>query len=90
LNLAKVVGKIWATRKDKSLEDAVLLIIQPVNGDGSQAGGRLAALDIVSADQGQLVYFVSSKEAALPLKNPLTPVDACIVGIVDSVDGNQS
>jgi ethanolamine utilization protein EutN len=86
LNLARVVGKVWSTKKDKSLARATLLVIQPVNGDGSFAGGRLAAIDIVAADSGQLVFYVSSKEAALPLKNSLTPVDACIVGIVDSID----
>jgi ethanolamine utilization protein EutN len=86
MNLAKVVGKLWATRKDPALAEATLLVLQPVDGDGKPEGARLAAIDLVACAQGQLVYFVASKEAALPLPNPLTPVDACIVGIVDRVD----
>jgi ethanolamine utilization protein EutN len=86
MNLACVVGKVWATRKAANLDDATLLVIQPMNGDRSFAGDRLAAIDIMGCAQGQFIYFVTSKEAALPLKNPLTPVDACIVGIADRVD----
>jgi len=86
MNLAKVVGTVWATRKDPALSDATLLVIQPVDGDGRAAGARLAAIDLSGAAPGQLIFFVGSKEAALPLPKALTPVDACIVGIVDRVD----
>jgi ethanolamine utilization protein EutN len=86
VNLARVVGKVWATRKDPSLEQASLLVLQPVDGDGRPEGGLLAAVDLMGSATGQFVYFVSSKEAALPLPHKLTPVDACIVGIVDHVD----
>jgi ethanolamine utilization protein EutN len=86
MNLAKVVGKVWATQKAPNLEKATLLVIQPVNGDESFAGDQLAAIDIMGCATGQFVYFVTSKEAALPLKEALTPVDACILGIAERVD----
>ena len=86
MNLARVVGKVWATRQDPSLAQASLLVLQPVDGDQRPEGGLLAAIDLTGAASGQFVFFVSSREAALPLPNPLTPVDACIVGIVDHVD----
>ena len=86
MNLARVVGKVWATRKAPGLEQATLLVIQPVDGDLKADGAPLAALDLQGSAMGQVVYFVGSKEAALPLKNKLTPVDATIVGIVDRVD----
>jgi microcompartment protein CcmK/EutM len=35
---------------------------------------------------GEIVFFVSSKEAAIPMPDPLTPIDAAIVGIVDHID----
>ncbi len=86
MNLARVVGKVWATRKDPSLEQATLLVLQPLDGEGRPAGELLAAADTMSSLRGQHVYYVSSKEAAIPMPHELTPVDACIVGIVDHVD----
>lgn len=86
MNLARVVGKVWATRKVETLDGLGLLVIQPVNGDGSTAGDRVAAVDLPGCLAGQTVFYVTSKEAALPLKHKLSPVDACIVGIVDHVD----
>lgn len=86
MNLARVVGKVWATRKDPSLEAATLLVLLPLNADGRPAGELLAAADRMGCHQGQHVYFVSSKEAAMPMPKKLTPVDACIVGVVDHVD----
>ena len=86
MNLARVVGKVWATRIDPSLEAATLLVIQPLDGRGRPDGERIAAADRTGSRLGQHVYFVSSKEAAMPMPHKLTPVDACIVGVVDRVD----
>jgi ethanolamine utilization protein EutN len=86
MNLARVVGKVWATRKAPGLEPLPLLVIQPVDGDLKPDGALLAAADLQGSAVGQVVYFVGSKEAALPLPHKLTPVDATIVGIVDHVD----
>ena len=86
MNLARVVGKVWATRKAPGLEQLPLLVLQPVDGDLKPDGALLAAADLQGSAPGQLVFFVGSKEAALPLAQKLTPVDATIVGIVDHVD----
>ena len=43
-------------------------------------------MDTVSAGRGELVYLVGSREAALALDPWFVPVDAAVVGIVDSVD----
>lgn len=88
MNLARVVGNVWATRKDPSLEECKLLIIQPLDGRYQPVGERIAAVDTVGAGPGtgEIVFFVSSKEAAIPMSNPLTPIDAAIVGIVDHID----
>ena len=44
------------------------------------------AVDTVRAGEGDLVYLVGSREAALALETWFVPVDAAIVGIVDDVD----
>ena len=87
MNLAKVIGTIWATAKDEHLEHAKIQIIQPLTETGKKSGGPIHAVDTVGAGQGEVVFYVTSREAALPFPEPLlTPVDAAIVGIVDRVE----
>ena len=87
MNMAKVIGTIWATRKNPNLEGVKLQIIQPYDLEFRKMGSPIIAVDTVGAGQGEFVYYVTAREAALPLKKPLlTPTDASIVGIVDRVD----
>ncbi len=86
MRLGRVIGKVVATRKDPSLTGVRLLVVTPVDHRQEVAGTPFVAADTVSAGQGELVYWVSSREApnALPSRN--APVDAAIVGIADRVD----
>ncbi len=86
MNLAKVIGTIWATRKNDNLEGKKLQIIQPLDSDLSKVGGPIVAVDTVGAGQGEYVYYITAREATLPLEKRLTPTDCSIVGIVDRVD----
>lgn len=87
MNLARVIGTIWATVKDPHLDHAKLQLIQPLSETGRRIGDPLAAVDTVGAGQGEIVFYVTSREAALMFPEPLlTPVDAAIVGIVDRVE----
>ena len=86
MNLGKVTGNVWATRKDGSLEGQRLLFVQPKSFSGAEVGGRIVALDTVDAGVGDTVMYVSSTEATVPFKPQLTPTDATIVGVVDRVD----
>lgn len=86
MNLGKVTGRVWATRKDKSLEGQRMLFVQPHSFSGTPIGGRIVALDTVDAGVGDTVMYVSSTEATIPFKPGLTPTDATIVGVVDRVD----
>lgn len=86
MNLGKVTGRVWATRKDDSLEGQRLLFVQPQSFSGKAVGGRIVALDTVDAGMGDTVMYVSSTEATVPFKPRLTPTDATIVGVVDRVD----
>lgn len=84
--LAKVIGTIWATRKDPSLEGLKMQIIQPLDRFEQPAGRPLIAVDTVGAGPGEAVFYVTAREATLPLRHGLSPVDASIVGIVDQVE----
>jgi microcompartment protein CcmK/EutM len=84
--LGIVKGTVVAERKASGLEGKKILLVQPVDERGQPTGELQAAIDTVQAGDGDLVYLVGSREAALALDPWFVPVDAAIVGIVDDVD----
>jgi len=84
--LGKVIGTVVCRRKVPGLEGARLLMVQPVDRDGSPVGPFEAAVDTVRAGPDDLVYLVGSREASQTLEIDFVPVDAAIVGIVDQLD----
>ncbi len=88
MKLARVLGTVVSTTKVAGLEGVKLLVIQPLDRDLRPSGAAVVAADAVAmAGVGDLVYFVSSREASLALPEPFVPVDDAIVGLVDRVDG---
>ncbi|MGB8361215.1 MAG: EutN/CcmL family microcompartment protein [Acidimicrobiia bacterium] len=86
MHLARVVGRVVATEKAEGLEGVRFLLIQPLDKNREPKGGTVVAADAVSmAGEGELVYFVSSREAAEALPVRFVPVDHAITGIVDEV-----
>jgi microcompartment protein CcmK/EutM len=83
--LARVTGTVVATRKYPGLEGAKLLLVRKTSRTGELVGGPLVACDNAQAGEGDLVYCVASREAALAQPEPFVPVDAAIVGVVDAV-----
>ncbi len=88
MNLARVIGSIWATKKDKNLESLRMQLIQPINMHKKKVGSPLVAVDTVGAGSGEIVYYVTAYEAVIPLKKKPVLVDASIVGIVDFIELN--
>ncbi len=84
--LGEVIGTCVATQKAPGLEGIRLLVVQPLDEHGQPTGTRHIACDSVQAGPGDRVYLVGSREAALAFDPSFVPVDAAIVGIVDSVD----
>ena len=83
MQLARVIGDVVATYKDPGFDGIKLLIVQPLNADGSDVGRPLVAVDSVGAGVGETVFFVRGKEASFPFYPIEVPADAGIVGIVD-------
>ena len=83
---AKVIGTVWATRKDPSLLSFKLQIIQPLDASREASGDPIVAVDTVGAGPGETVFYVTAREATIPLPVEMAPVDASIVGIVDRID----
>ncbi len=85
MTLARVVGRVWATIKNDTLEGKKMLVIQPVDLAGRASGKPLVALDAVGAGAAELVYFCRGREASFPWLPAEVPVEAAVVGIVDEV-----
>ena len=86
MKLARVIGTVVATRKVAAVNNAKILMIQPVDENRLDNGSPLAAIDTVQAGPGDLVFFTLAREAALALPDPFAAVDAAITGIVDQVN----
>ncbi len=84
--LARVIGTIWATRKDEHLHGFKLQFIQPLNAEEQSVGSPIVAVDTVGAGPGETVMYITAREAVIPLPVEMAPVDASIVGIIDRID----
>ncbi len=83
--IAKVIGSIWATKKYDALHAIKMLIIQPLNGNLEKVGEPIIAADTAGAGSGEYVIYVTASEAVIPLPVDMAPVDASIVGVIDSI-----
>ncbi len=90
MHLGRVVGKVWSTMKNSSLETQRLLIVQPVTPELAATGRQLICLDSVGAGAGELVYWCRGKESSFPFLPVKVPVDNTIVGIVDELHVDRS
>jgi ethanolamine utilization protein EutN len=90
--LAKVEGLVVATKKDSAMTGRKLLLIRPQLVDDKDPGrfrpgtNTVVAVDSVGAGEGELVLFCQGSSARLAGGLKEAPVDAVIIGIVDSVD----
>jgi ethanolamine utilization protein EutN len=86
VNLGRVIGNVWATRKVASFEGRRLMVVQPLTFDREPAGDPFVAIDTVNSGVGDYVMVVTSTEATVPFKPLPTPTDAAIVGVVEQVE----
>ena len=90
--LARVEGSVVATKKDASMTGRKLLLVRPQLVDEKDptkfrpGANTLIAVDSVGAGLGELVMFCQGSSARLAPNLKDAPVDAVIIGIVDSVD----
>ncbi len=84
--IGKVIGTVIATRKDEKLVGSKFLIVQPLALDGAPNDRPLVAVDTVGAGVGERVLYVVGSVSPLAVRRSDTPVDAAVVGIIDSID----
>jgi len=86
MNLGHVIGTIWATRKDENLAGAKMQLLQPIDHHNKNVGEPIVAIDTIGAGPGETVFYITAREAVLPYFRPMAPIDASIVGIVDTIE----
>jgi ethanolamine utilization protein EutN len=90
--LARVEGSVVATKKDPSMSGRKLLLVRPQLVDEKDptkfrpGSNTIVAVDSVGAGEGELVLFCQGSSARLAPNLKDAPVDAVIIGIVDTVD----
>ena len=86
MQIGKVIGTLVATQKHHKMEGAKLLLVQPLTLDGKPKGVAVLAIDSVGAGVGEKVLIViEGKAAGDALRRKAAPVDAAIIGIIDTV-----
>jgi microcompartment protein CcmK/EutM len=85
--LARVVGTVVSSHKHPKFEGAKLLLVQPITLDDKPRGTTLLAVDSVGAGvREKVLVVIEGRAAGEAVGRKGTPVDAAIIGIVDSVD----
>jgi len=86
MQIARVIGTVVATQKHRKFDGAKLLLVQPLNIDDTPRGATILAVDGAGAGVGEKVLVVMEGRAAgETLGRQAAPVDAAIVGIIDTV-----
>jgi ethanolamine utilization protein EutN len=82
------VGNVVATQKDSRYEGGRLLLVQPIDPDGSEVGAEMIALDSLDAGEGDTVVVVREGWSASTAATgrPGAAIDSAIVGIVDTIE----
>lgn len=90
--LARVEGAIVATKKNTKMTGSKLLLVRPMVIDSPAAKEfkpgvtTLVAVDSLGAGEGEIVLVVQGSSARLAADDKDSPVDAVVIGIVDTVD----
>ena len=90
--LAKVEGAIVATKKDPNMSGRKLLLLRPQLVDEQDpakfrpGANTIVAVDSLGCGEGEMVLFCQGSSARLATGKKEAPVDAVIIGVVDSVD----
>jgi microcompartment protein CcmK/EutM len=88
--LGKVVGTIWATRKDEKLVGMKLLVVRHVDLDYQLKNSYVVAVDSVGAGAGEIVLLTTGSSARQSALTEGKPVDAVISAIVDKMDVSET
>jgi len=84
--LGRVIGTVWATRKDPKLEGLKLLIVQKIDLEFNARGDAIVAVDACEAGVGEVVLLSQGSSARQTAATDKRPVDAVVMAIVDNLE----
>jgi ethanolamine utilization protein EutN len=85
--IGRVIGDVVATQKHASHRGRKILVVQPLQLDGSDRGDPVLALDAVDAGVGDRVLLATEGFSAMTaVGRPQSPIDMAVIGVIDSID----
>ena len=87
--VGKIVGNVWATRKEDSLSGFKLMIVRRLDAYTGEFLDSFVAVDQVGAGNGETVLVATGSSARMSTDRANSPIDAAIVGIIDQVEVNK-
>lgn len=83
---ARVIGSVVSTIKVDDLRGSKLLVLRAVSPDDTLSGEPFVAVDAVGAGHGEVVLVAQGSAARVTDRTAQAPVDALIIGIIDSIE----
>ncbi|GLC86959.1 EutN/CcmL family microcompartment protein [Lysinibacillus piscis] len=84
--MGRVIGNVWATRKEDGLNGLKLLIVQPIDSNQKPIRAEMVAADRIGAGIGDDVLITSGGSSRYIMKDNPLPIDAVVIGIIDSTE----
>ncbi len=81
--LAKVVGTVVSSQKERSMESLRFMVVEPVDVNGKPSGPHAVAVDAVGSGPGEYVLYATGSSARQTQVTDKKPCDAVIMAIVD-------
>ena len=86
MQIGRVIGDVVATQKVPSHEGRKILVVQPLQLDGTDRGDPVLALDAVGAGVGERVLLTTDGFSSMTaVGRPNSPIDSAVIGIIDTV-----
>ena len=82
--IGKIIDNVWATRKDEKLRGLKLMVVE-IEGFENRT---IVAADFIGAGEGDKVIITTGSSARRVFGDD-TPIDATIVGIIDSPESER-
>lgn len=86
MEIGRVVGNVWATKKDDKLNGQRFLLLKILVSKEKEREGLFVAVDIIGAGVDDLVLITRGGAARYAIGSQTVPIDAAVVGIVDSIE----
>lgn len=89
--LARVIGNVVATQKNSRYNGTRIMLVQPINPDGTDRGTTMVALDSVDSGVGDVVIVVQEGWAASTAATGEqgAAIDSAIIGVVDEIEVSE-